>query len=511
MFLMNKAIFFASIFAILIIPTERLYAEVLAKVLPAMPLSLAEAIEQSLENNVDIHIERENIRRQGFALFLEKAKFDATLSLDARSNRSVRSSTSGIETGPSGTSRIIRENQQINAGLNQRFPWGGDYDLTLGQFRSKASFQTVNPTLSSNLIFSFTQPLLQGYGKEINETPLRIAQTSERISQAAFQSQLMAIILEVGVAYWDLVFQLNNLEVAQQTGQSAAQVLDAIREKVKIGLLAPIEILVAESALAAREEAIVIAKKDVQDTEDKLRLLMNLPEQSLLKPPALHPSDQATTSREAIDEEALLRWAISQRPELKEKQLLLDNLSLSVKLAEDRLAPSLDLVGNVGLNGLGSNFPNQTEQLSSGSFYQWEAGLVLSLPIGNREARARLQIEKVALKQEILERKKQVQTILKETKEGLRRVSTDFRRIASTGRAQRLAEEKLKSGNERFDLGLLSSHDLLEFQDDLAGAKGKALKALTDYNKSLINLEKVSGRLLSRYGIKTVSPEALLH
>jgi len=483
-------------------PTDRLKAEAL----PVIFLSLAEAIEQTLENNVDMLIERENVRLQGFGLFLENAKFDAILSLDARSKRSIRSSTSGIETGPSGTNRIIRENQQISAGIKQRLQWGGDYDLALGQFRSKASFQTVNPTLSGNLIFSFTQPLLQGYGKEINETPLYIAQTTERISQAAFESQLMAIILEVGNAYWDLVFHLKNLEVAQQTGQSAAQVLEAVREKVKIGLLAPIEILVAESALANREEDIVVAEKGLQDIEDQLRFLMNLPEQFSLHPPALRPSDHPITTKERNDEKALLLWAASHRPEVKEKQLRLEKLNLSIKLAEDRIAPSLDLVGNVGLNGLGSHFSNQTVQLSSGRFHQWEAGLVLSFPIGNRDARARLQIEKTAFTQALLAKKKQVQSILKETKEGLRRVRTDFKRITSTRRAQHLSEEKLSAGNERFDLGLLSSHDLLEFQDDLSTSKGKALKALTDYNKSLINLEKVSGKLLSRYRIKTVFP-----
>ena len=106
-----------------------------------------------------------------------------------------------------------------------------------------------------------------------------------------------------------------------------------------------------------------------------------------------------------------------------------------------------------------------------------------------------------------LAREKVRQQIALETKEGLRRVRTDFQRIATTRRARALAEKKLSAGNERFNLGLISSHDLLEFQNELADARGKELKAVTDYNKSLANLEKVTGLLSDRYPI-SAAPEA---
>lgn len=465
-------------------------------------LSLAEAIEIAFMNNVDIRVEQENVRRNRLSLLLEESQFDPSLRLDSRADRTVRSSTSGIETGPSGTNRIVQENQRINAGLNQRFRWGGDYDLNIGQFRSKASFQTLNPTISGNLLFSFTQPLLQGFGREITQMPIRIAQVDIAISEVAFQSLVATVLLEVANAYWDLVFQLKNQDVQRQTHQSAERLLASVRAKVESGLLAPIEILVAEAGVASLEESVVIAEKGVQDTEDRLRLLLNLPELSMVAPPSIQPTDRPVQTKKPMDESNLLKWAVDQRPEVKENRLLLQNRSRAIRIAEDRLSPSLDLVGNIGLNGLGGDFTDEIDQLTSGSFHQWEAGLVLSFPLGNREARTNLRIEKTEMKKAELAQEKIVQEITQETKEGVRRVRTDFQRIKTTRRARLLAEEKLNAGNERFHLGLISSQDLLEFQDDLADAKAKELKALTDYNKSLVNLDKVTGTLLNRFRIE---------
>ncbi|MFQ5589428.1 MAG: TolC family protein, partial [Nitrospiria bacterium] len=343
-------------------------------------------------------------------------------------------------------------------------------------------------------------------GREVTEGPLRIANTDIAITRSAFEAQVSTLILNVSQAYWDLVFQIKNLAVQRQTLESSRQLLAAIRTKVELGLLSPLEILVAQASVAAREEAVFIARKGVFDTEDQLRLLLNLPEQALFDPPAIQPTDPPTDQMQAFKAEGLLEAALQKRPELAQNRLLFQNQSLSAKIAKDKLSPSLDLVGRLGVNGLGRDFSDETEQLGQGSFHQWEAGLVLTFPLGNQAARADVQREKINIRQTLLKREMIIQQITLETKEGLRRVQTDFQRIKATRRARLLAEEKLAAGHERFELGLISSQDLLEFQDDLAKAKGSELKAVIDYNKSLVNLEDVSGALLARHQIETFSP-----
>ncbi len=476
-----------------------------AKAASPLSLSLAEAVKTALHNNIGIQAERENVRLQDSAFAWEAAQFDPALSFDLRADRTIRSSSSLIETGPSGTTRIIQENQRFNAGINRRFRSGGKADLVFRQFRSKASFQAVNPTFRGDLVLSFTQPLLKDFGVEVTEAPLRLANTNIAISETAFELQVTRLILDVSTAYWDLVFQIKNLQVRKQTLDSAKQLLRSGRAKVELGLLPPIEILVSEAGVASREEAVFVAEKGVHDTEDRLRVLLNLPGQALIAPPSIFPTDQPVEARQVLDAASLLESAVTQRPEIEENELMLHNQRLSAKIAKNRLFPSLDLVGSVGLNGLGKDLPDEAEQIESGRFRQWEAGLVLSFPIGNQAARADLQRERIKLKQVLFDRQKRIQQITLETKEGLRRVQTDLQRIKATKRARELAQEQLAAGNERFKLGLISSHDLLEFQDDLADAKGNELKAVIDYNKSLANLAYVTGTLKEKYQIETVS------
>jgi len=467
-------------------------------------LSLAEAIAIALKNNVDLKVERENIRLQESAVLFEQGQFDPTLHFDARTDKTVRESTSIIETGFVRTDQIEQENQRLSLGLNQRFGWGGDYDITFSQTRSSATLQEVNPTFRGEPLLTFTQPLLRGFGRTVTQGPLRIAQTQLQISQALFRSQLMAIILEISDVYWDLLFQRENLKVQQQLLRAAEQLLELNRNKVQLGLLAPIDILVAEVGVATRIEGVVIAEKAIQDTEDQLRRLLNLPEQSMSDPPPLLPTETPTDARKEFDETTLLAAALKERPEIEQSQMELSNRALLIRIAENQLFPSLDLVGSVGLNGIGGSYSTELDQIESGDFYRWEAGIVLSFPLGNRSARANVQREKSEWNRAALSKERTIQQITLETKEALRRVETDYRRIESNRRARILAERQLSAGNERAALGLISSHDLLEFQTELADARGSEIRAIADYNKSLVNLDRVTGLLLKRFDIEVL-------
>lgn len=472
--------------------------------IPPRPLSLAEAVGIALENNVDLRVERENIRLQESAVLFERGQFDPILHLDARADKTVRESTSVIESGFIRTDQLEQENQRLSLGLNHRFGWGGDYDVTFSQARSSATLQQINPTFRGEPVLTFTQPLLRGFGREITQGPLRIARTQLQISQSVFRSQLMAIILEISDVYWDLIFQRENLKAQQQLLLAAEQLLELNRNKVQLGLLAPIEILVAEAGVASRVEGVVVAEKAIQDTEDLLRRLLNLPEQPISDPPPLLPTETPTDTRKEFEESALLATALRERPEIAQHQMELRNRALSIRIAENQLYPSFDLVGSVGLNGIGGSYDAELDQIESGDFYHWEAGVVLSFPLGNRSARANVQREKSEWNRAALFKERTVQQITLETKEGLRRVETDYRRIESNRRARILAERQLSAGNERAALGLISSHDLLEFQTELADARGREIRAITDYNKALINLDRVTGLLLERFNIETV-------
>ncbi len=470
------------------------FLSVVAATEPPTPLSLSEAIRIALKNNSELQIEQENIVIRDAAVQIEAALFDPTFRANTNLKQAVQESTSFAETGLTGENLFEQKDVQIGLGWKKPLKWGGTTDLTLTQQKTSASFQTTNPTYQANLAIKWTQPLLQGFGEKIKQAPLVIAKRQLDISLLIFRARVMDVVLKIGSLYWELIFQMENLVVKLNSLNLARQLLELNQTKVKLGLLAPIEILVAESSVASREEAVIIAEKGVRDVEDQIGNLIGLSGNIL-------PTDRPVHEEIGFDPTDLLQSALKNRPEIAVAGDQIENSALLVKVAENQVRPSLDFVGIVGPSGIGGQFSDSFDQLGSGDFYRWEAGLLFSIPIGNKAATATVRKEKAGQQKLRIEKERLISQIQLDVREGERRVKSDFERIKATRRALALSKKQLSAGAERFHLGLLSSHDLIEFQNDVAIAEGHALRAVIDYNKSLANIYRVTGTLVEQYQI----------
>ncbi len=468
------------------------------------PLSISEAIRIGLQNNSDLQIEQENITIRDAAVQIEAAQLDSSFRANTNLKQAVQGSTSFAETGLTGKNLFEQKDVQIGLGWKKPLRWGGTTDLTLTQQKTNASFQTTNPTYQANLAVKWTQPLLQGFGEKIKQAPLVIAKRQFDISLLTFRARVMDIVFKIVSLYWELIFQTDNLVVQQNSLNLARQLLELNQTKVRLGLLAPIEILVAESTIASREEAVIIAEKGVRDVEDQLENVMGTPRTFGHVSGEIIPTDRPVSDEIQLDPNDLLASALKNRPEIAAAEDHIGNGMTSVEIAENQVRPSLDFVGIIGPAGIGSQFGPSFDQLASGDFYRWEAGFLFSVPMGNKAATAALRKEKAGQQKLRIEKERLISQIQVEVREGDRRVRSDFARTAATRRALTLSKKQLSAGTERFHLGLLSSHDLIEFQNNVAIAEGNALRAIIDYNKSLANLNRVDGTLLQKYQIDMV-------
>jgi outer membrane protein TolC len=468
-------------------------------------LSLIEAIHIALQHNPDIQIEQHNIALREAGVQIEAAQFDPAFRINANLQRSIRESASLIETGATGENLFAQKDVQIGIGWNRPLRWGGKTELTLTEQKTDASFQTTNPTYQADLAVKWTQPLLQGFGEEIKQGPLIIAKRQLDISSLTFQTRVMDIALKIVSLYWELIFQTDNLVVSRDSLNLAQQLLTFNQTKVGLGLLAPIEILVAESSVASREEAVIVSEKGVRDVEDQLGNLIGLWSGSRPFSGRIRPTDHPVEEAILEDPNDLLKSALKNRAEIAAAEYTIENGATSVKMAENQLRPSLDFIGVLGPSGIGGQSSDSFEQLASRDFYRWEAGLLLTVPIGYKSANAAVQKEKAAQQKSRIERERLISQIELDVREGDRRVKSDFERIKATRRALELSKKQLLAGEERFRLGLLSSHDLIDFQNDVTVAEGRALRAIIDYNKSLANLYRVNGTLLEKYKVETLS------
>ncbi len=466
-------------------------------------LSLQEGIKLVLQNNLDIIVEQQNPTIKKSDITIQKANFDPTLTLNLSSDRSITPPLPSINTAFSGSDNA---HVNYNADLIQKLLTGGTYDLKFTNQRNRTNVTVagsglITPTYTTELSLTVTQPLLKNFGFEANQAQIKIARNSYLISQEVFKAKVMDLVLKTQQQYWDLVFARQNLRVQQQALRSAQELLETNKAKAEQGLLASIEVLVAEAGVASQQENVITAEKAIKDAEDNLRQLVNLPDRSMMEEFAILPVDEPEVEEKTVDVRTAVQTAIEKRPEVHQAKVTIITNEINQRFAENQMLPSLDFTGSLGLNGLAGNYPNDLDQLGSTNFYNWSAGLQLIYPLGNRSARASFAKSRVALEQSNFSLKSLEQGVILEVKEAVRRVQTDFKRIESNRKARILAEKKLEAEKERFNVGLSTTKNVLDFQKDLATAQGNELRAITDYNKSLANLEKVQGTALDQHGI----------
>jgi outer membrane protein TolC len=223
---------------------------------------------------------------------------------------------------------------------------------------------------------------------------------------------------------------------------------------------------------------------------------------------------------EEINLNNAIKETLLNRPDYLGKQKELENKNILVKYRENQLYPTVDLVGSLGLNGLSGNAVNVTSGTFQGrskyggdygqalsdtlstKYFNWEIGVNFSYPLGNRSAKSQLSASRLEKAQLILSIRDIEKGIIVEVREAVRQLKTDIKRIHASKVARKLAEEKLKAEEKKFEVGLSTSFNVLKFQEDLAEEQGNEIKALIDYNKSKIRLRQVMATTLKANDIK---------
>ncbi len=474
-------------------------------------VSLADAAVRALQNNLDISLSRHTKESRLAEIVIEQAKFDPTVSVNGRYNRTIDPLNRPVF-GATGfqldqTTTFDQRSHSLTIDASTNLLTGGNIEMSYSPSRNSVNQDLAtgflfNPAWTSGLSFTVTQPLLKNAGIGISKTFIKVAQNHAAVEQHIFRDRVLTVIASVEQHYWELVFSQGNVQVARSALKAAEELLAANRIKAKVGMMSVMDVLQAETAVASRVEQVLVAEKAVRDEEDQLRTLLNPGESELRQHVRLIPVDAPITFFETLNLEEAIATAIEQRPEIAQAKKNVESSELNTQFARNQLLPTLSVQGTIGLVGLGSDYGNSFNRNFSGDFYNYGAGLVLSYPLGNRSAMStyhKRQLE--ARNAEVVLTNVRHQIILG-VREATRRVQTDFQRIATTRSARLLAEKQLQTEMERLKVGLSTTRFVLEFQRDLATAQGHELRAIVDYNKSLSHLERQKATTLNRYHLE---------
>jgi outer membrane protein len=492
-------------------------------------LTLREAVLTAIKNNPGIIADSLTPVANETDIEAAYAEFDPVFDAGYDISRTAQPSASRITAGLDDIEpRVSETNRNWDFGLAKRLRSGGllDLDFLNNRFTSDAvifagtPLYLLSPQYQPQLIATLNQPLLRDFGLYFTSLRIRLAETSTEGAIERYRAGVANFILSVVTNYWAVVGLEERLQVLRGSLELAEKTVRDNRTRVDVGVLPPVAVLESEAEEARRKEDVIVATNDLAQAKRRLRQQVYLPGENPFFPQIVEPIDRPEREAIEVDTEEAIRIAIEKRPEIQAARLTIKGSQLNVALNDNQLLPRVDFVGSVGLNSLsgtntdpGSAAPFQGDygdalnRLPDGRYYSWLAGVRIEVPIGNAGAKSQSERARVEEQQAYDRYRQTVSEVSLEVGQSAGDVTSDMERIGTTRIGRELSEENLRNQTKRYEVGMVTTTDLLQFQNDLAAASVAEIQALIEYNISRTELDRAQGTLLSRFNVE-VSPRA---
>jgi HAE1 family hydrophobic/amphiphilic exporter-1 len=514
-------------------------------------LSLREAIEMALANNKDIEVARQNVRASEFDLAGARGVYDPRFTTNSYYERAETPSASFLSGSPTGA--VTQSGFFSTSSFQGQTPkYGGNYrlDFTSNRVTSNNQFAALNPQYPTALTFSYAQPLLRGLRFDQNRRQIEIAKRNLSLTDAQFRQRAIETITNVQRAYWDLVFALRNLQIQRDAVRDARTQLEHNKRLVAEGMLAPIDVVAAEAQVSGFEQSVYSALDDVGRAENSLKNLIAENREASLWNVAIVPTDPVDLNVPPVGLPEAMTAALKSRPELQASDVAREINEIEQRFAREQTRPQLDLVGSYGVVGLSGSLnttsgvnpltastaelrdrinqlsalnglaplpepppltlpdtlvgglPQSLGNLAANRFNNFRVGVAVNLPLRNRTAEAQygrtlVERERVRVQREQLE-----QLIQVDVRNALQLVQTAESRLRAASVARDASEQQYASERRRLDAGQSTVFLVLERQTALTTARGNELRAQTELNKALAELQRATGNSLEAHRVE---------
>lgn len=505
-----------------------------------LPLTLKEAIERAMDNNKDIEITRKYEKIAEFDLRAARGFYQPRLTGQSYYDRSTVPNVSIFSPNPTTTQGSLVG----NAGIQGFVPNFGT--ILTGTFNnqrvtSNNPISILSPQYNSSLSFALTQPLFRGRKFDQGRRTIEIAKRNISLTDTQFREKSMEIVASVQRAYWDLTFALRNLQVQRDAIRDAKAQLEHNRRLVDEGQLAPIDIVAAETQVANFEQAVYDALNSVNQAENVLKNLISPNKDDRIWGESLTPVDSVeiaipnTTLTEAMDD------ALQNRPELEVNQAQKDINSIDQRFYREQKKPQIDLIGSYTSAGIGGsqnpNFSNpfarsvcvnplspdclalilqQQAFLAAiggggttftdifvNKYPTFRFGVQFNLPLfGDKTASAQLGHSIVEGERLVTQREQIEQGIQVEVRNALQAVRTGEARLRAAAIARENTAKQYDSEQRKLDSGQSDVYKVLERQTALTAARSNELRARTELNKAISELQRATGSSLKANDIE---------
>ncbi|UCD74791.1 MAG: TolC family protein [Phycisphaerales bacterium] len=409
---------------------------------------------------------------------------------------------------PLGSAFMAAETYRFETGVRRTFTGGGQLSLTTDLMRNNNRSTGIgfspNPAYDAALRLGLTQPLLRGFGREVNTATIRLAEHAQQRSVEQLRADLLDVVQRTESAYWTLVFAWRNLAIQQWMVDEGVKVRDILERRMDFDTRLA-EYADAVATVEQRKANVIRAQRRVRAASDALKALINDPALTVGSEALLTPAEDVAAAPITYSLREAILAAVANRPEVHQAALVIEDAKIGQLLADNQRLPLLNLSAQMAYFGLDDGVGDSYDQLSEGSFIDYIVGLSFEYPFGNRGAEAGFRQARLQRTASIIAYRQVVQNAVLEVKDALRDVITNYDLIQAT-RSFRVAQaENLRAlaVEEETLAGLTPEFLNLKFQrqSGLALAQAQEVQALVNYRQSVANLYRAMGTGLTMKGI----------
>jgi outer membrane protein len=491
-----------------------------------LELSLRHFLELVMANNTDVQLQLISVEIPKNNILSAYGVWDPTAKAEFSATRSTSLPTSAVQAQ---NTTVLSKSlyQPYSLQYSQTLPTGMNYYANFSGAKSSAtnSFASYNPSLTADLSFGVSQPLLRNRGTYVNRIPLMVAQSNLKVSEYNLRVQLIGLINNAEGFYWNVVSARENLKVQEKARDTAAEYLKYMEKQLELGAISPLDIYNPQQSLAANELSVSQARWSLIQAEDSVRHqigvdldpnLRKLPLE-LTEPAELGPAENIT-----VDAEQEVTKALSINPSMRYAQQKLDVDALGIQSSRNALLPNLVLSASYSSNGRGGIFYPSSSTLFGGTgpvtvvpgglsdalsqmfgfgYPTYYADLTLTLPIRSKTASANMATALVQKKIDSLNLRNQQQAIRLNILNAVSMLEGAKEQLKLAMVQRDFARKNLDAENQKYQLGTETNQNVINAQQALVQAESAVVSNQIGVRRSLLNLITQTGELLDERGI----------
>ncbi len=475
-----------------------------------VPLTLADAVQRAIDNNLDLVVERLNPQTFDLTLAGLRSTYHPIATSRFGRNDNVRPPTSLLNPGSPNVSTMT-----YNGGILQNMAWGGgNMSLLFNNSRVDSAdlLANFNPQYNSSYLFAYNQPLLRNFKIDPIRQQIRTTQINRDSADLSLKARSTNTLANVRSTYWDYVYSIQAVDVARQSLTLASKLLSDNKVRVEVGTMAPMDVVQAEAEEATRQQTLTTAVATMRTAELALKRLIVSGTNDPLWTQHIDPTDKPDYQAVSIDVEGAVRTALDSRTDLQIARNAMDANNVLLKSFRDQALPAVDAQVSYGAAGLGGTqfsfngsgldrqrtgilvnggYGNALSTLFGRDYPNWLFAVNVNYPLGGNQADASAARTRLLISQNQAQIRASELTVATEVTNAALQVTNNAEGLAASRAARDLSQRRLDAEMSRFEVGMSTNYQVVQAQRDLRDAQNSELRALLNYRKSLVEFDRV--------------------